>query len=127
MRTIRKLLRLGLNPSSTILVYASSFQNDNQTSSYCNAFFLRPGNMQGSQNVHSCVHMYTFMYICQLIIKGAGRNPSSTHTNKEKKNDSKKSMNKKYKKDNKHTKDERDIYMTDRNKKEKTFTQISPF
>ena len=69
MRTIRKLLGLGLNPSSTILVYASSFQNDNQTSSYCNAFFLRPGNMQGSQNVHRCVHMYTFMYICQLIIK----------------------------------------------------------
>ena len=70
MRTIRKLLGLGLNPSSTILVYASSFQNDNQTSSYCNAFFLRLGNMQGSQNVHRCVHMYTFMYICQLIIKG---------------------------------------------------------
>ena len=69
MRTIWKLLGLGLNPSSTILVYASSFQNDNQTSSYCNAFFLRPGNMQGSQNVHRCVHMYTFMYICQLINK----------------------------------------------------------
>ena len=39
-------------------------------------------------------------------------------------------MNKKYKNAThaiKFTKDKRDIYMTDRNKKEKTFTQISPF